>query len=123
MQRRERLGGAVRLERIDVGEDGRRDERHRKPTESAGVQPSLPREVAGQQGQDEETQVAGVETAVLVQLQAEESRHLYGHGRRHREAECDDGVRSRCGLRLAGVGGGYHELLPEAVRVLAREFP
>ena len=49
VQRGERLGGAVRLERIDVGEDGRRDERQRQPAERAAVERSLPREVAGQQ--------------------------------------------------------------------------
>ena len=124
VQRRQRLGGALRLERIDVGEDGGRDERRRQPTDRAGIQPSFPREVAGQQGQDEETQVAGVELGVLVQLHAEERRHLDGHGRRHRERERDDGVRPRpprCGSPLAG--GRHDQLLPEAIRVLARELP
>ena len=70
VQRRQRLGGALRLERIDVGEDGGGHERHRQPTERAGVEPSFPGEVAGQQGQDEEAEVAGVELGVLVQLAA-----------------------------------------------------
>ena len=87
------------------------------------VERSLPREVARQEGQDEEPDVAGVETGVLVEVHSEECGHLDGHRRRGREAECDDGVRSRSGLRLAAVGGGHHELLPEAVRVLARELP
>src|SRR6266480_3530235 len=53
----------------------------------------------------------------------EERRHFDEHRRRHRETEGDDGVRSRYHLRRPGVGWGHHKLLPEAVRVLARELP
>ncbi len=123
VQGRQRLGGAVRRERIDVGEHGRRDERKGQPTDGPGVQPSSPHEIAGHERQDEEAQVAGVEPGVVVQLQSEERRHLDRHGRRRRETERDDGIRSCRRLRLPGVGGGHHELLPEAIGVLARELP
>ena len=112
-----------RLERIDVGEDGGRDERRSQPTERAGVQPTSPGEVAGQQGQDEETQVAGVELAVLVQLQSEEHRHLDGDGGRRRERERDDGVPPRSRVQLSAAGGRRDQLLPEAVRVFLGELP
>ena len=86
VERGERLGGALRLERIDVGEDGRRDERQPPASASvAGVEPPLPGEVAGQQRQHEEAQVAGVEPGVLVEVHAEERRHLDRHGRGHGE--------------------------------------
>ena len=123
MQRRERLGVAARGEGIDVGEDTRRDERHGQPAERAGVEPPLPDEIAGQEGQHEETQVAGVEAGVLVQLDPEERRHLDEHGRRHRKTEGDDGIRSGPRSWLPGIRGDDDELLPEAVRVLARELP
>ena len=44
---------------IDVGEYARRDERHGQPAESAFVEAPLPDEIAGQEGQHEETQIAG----------------------------------------------------------------
>jgi len=56
-------------------------------------------------------------------LDPEERRHLDGERRCHRKTEGDDGIRLRRVPRLPGVGGGHHELLPEAVRVLARELP
>src|ERR687898_258669 len=90
---------------------------------SAPVEPPFPGEIAGQEGQHEETQIAGVEAGVLVQVDPEERRHLDGERRHHRKTEGDDGIRSRRGLRLPGVGGGHHELLPEAVPVLARALP
>ena len=66
VQRRQRLGVAARDEGIDVGEDTRRDERRGQPAQRAGVEPPFPDEVAGQEGQHEETQVAGVEAGVLI---------------------------------------------------------
>ena len=86
------------------------------------VEPPLPDEIAGQEGQHEETQIAGVEAVVLVQVDPEERRHLDEHGRRHRKSEGDDGIRSGPRPRLPGVRGD-DELLPEALRVLARELP
>ena len=94
-----------------------------QPAESAGVEPPFPDEIAGQEGQHEETQVAGVETGVLVQLDPEERRHLDDHGRRHRKTEGDDGIRSGPRSRVPGIRRDNDELLPEAVRVLARELP
>src|ERR671916_262517 len=92
---------------------------------SASVEPPFPDEIAGQEGQHEETQIAGVEVeaGVLVQLDPEERRHLDEHGRRHRKTEGDDGVRSGPRSWLPGFGGDNDELLPEAIRVLARELP
>src|SRR5215211_7040465 len=72
VQRRKCFGVAVRGEWIDVGEYTRRDERDGQPAESAGVEPPLPDEIAGQEGQHEETNIAGVEAGVLVQLDPEE---------------------------------------------------
>ena len=43
-------------------------------------------------------------------------------GRRHRQTEGDDGVRPRPRARLSGIGGRDDKLLPEAIRVLAREL-
>ena len=103
------------------------DERHGQPAKSAGVEPPFPDEVAGQERQHEETRVADVETDVFilmfVQLQPEERRHLDGHRRSHRKTEGDDGVRSARRSQLSGIRRHEHELLPEAVRVLARELP
>ena len=85
--------------------------------------PPLPDEIAGQQGQHEEAQIAGIEAGILVQVDAEEGRQLDDQGRRHRKAEGDDGVRSRCSPWLLGLGGDDDQLLPEAVRVLTGELP
>ena len=123
VQRRKRLGGAARGERIDVGEDTRRDEHHGQPAKNAGVETPLPGEIAGEERQHEEAHIADVEGGVLLHLDPEERRHLEDQGRGHREREGDDGVRSRRGLRLPGIGGNDDELLPEALRVLARELP
>src|SRR5215203_5490687 len=125
VQRRERLGVAFRGEAIDVGEYARRDERDGQPAESLGVEPPFPDEIAGQEGQHEETQIAGVEVeaGVLVQLDPEERRHLDEHGRRHRKTEGDDGIRSGPRSQFPGIGRDNDELLPEAVRVLPRELP
>ena len=66
-----------RGEGIDVGEDGRRDERHGQPAERAGVEPPLPDEVAGQQGQHEETQSCGRRSRrPASSCDPEERRHL-----------------------------------------------
>ena len=123
VQRRQHLGVAVRGEGIDVGEDSRRDERHGQPAQRAGVEPPFPGEIPGQERQHEEAQIAGVEAFVLVQTDPEERRHLDGHGRRQRKAEGDDGIRSGPRAWLPGIRGDDDELLPEALRVLARELP
>ncbi len=123
MQRHERLGGAAGHERIDVGEDGRRRERHRQPPQRAGIEPPFPGEVADQDRKYEKAHIAGVKTGVLIQLHPEQRRHLDGERRRRRETERNQGVRSPRSLRLPGVGARDDELLPEAVRVLARELP
>src|SRR5215210_2485844 len=125
VQRREHLGVAAQVpsERVDVGDYARRDEREDQPAESAGADPPLPDEIAGQEGQHEETNVAGVEAGVLIQLDPEERRRLDGQGRHHRKTEDDDGIRSGPHPWLSGIGGDDDELLPEAVRVLARELP
>ena len=125
VQRRKCLGVAARGEWIDVGEYTRRDERHGQPADSAGVKPPLPDEIAGQEGQHEETQIAGVEVeaGVLVQSDPEERRHLDDQGRRHRKTEDDDSIRSSPRSWVPGIRRDNDELLPEAVRVLARELP
>src|SRR5215211_4036601 len=123
VQRRERLAVAVRGEWIDVGEYTRRDERDGQPAQSACAEPPLPDEIAGQEGQHEETQITGVEAGILVQLNPEERRHLDDHGRSHRKTEDDDGICPGPRSWLPGIGRDYDELLPEAVRVLARELP
>src|SRR5918993_5199719 len=115
VQRRKRLGVAARGEWVDVGGYTRHDEPHGQPAQSAGVEPPFPDEIAAQEGQHEETEIASVEAGVLVQLDPEERRHLDDHGRRHRKTEGDDGVRSGPRSWLAGVRGRYYELLPEAV--------
>src|SRR5215208_3908672 len=107
VQRRKRLGVAARGEWIDVGEYTRRDERDGQPAESAGVESPFPDEIAGQERQHEETQIAGVEAGVLVQLDPEEGRHLDDHGRRHRKTEGDDSIRSGPRSWLPGVRGRY----------------
>ena len=56
-------------------------------------------------------------------FEAEERRQLNEHGRRHRKADGDDGIRLGPRSWLPGIGGENDELLPEAVRVLARELP
>src|SRR3712207_7838186 len=103
VQRRKRLGVAARGEWIDVGEHTRRDERGGQPAEGAGVEPPLPGEIAGQEGQHEETKIAGVEAGVRVRLDPEERRHLDDYGRRHRKTEDDDGIRSGPRSWLPGI--------------------
>jgi len=55
-------------------------------------------------------------------LQPEERRHLHGHASRHCETEGDDGIRSNPRSWLPGIRWANDELLPEALRVLAREL-
>jgi hypothetical protein len=123
VHRRKLCGVAARGEGIDVGEYTSRDERHGQPADSAGVELPFPDEIAGQEGEHEETQIAGVEASVLVQPDPEERRHLDENGRRHRKTEGDDGVRQGPRSWFPGIRGVHDELLPEAVRVLPREFP
>ena len=93
MHRREHLRVAFRPERIHIRQDTRRDERRSQPPKRAGNDSPLPYEIAGQERQDEETRVPGVE-AVPVQVEPEEHGQFDGHGRSHRKTESDDGVRS-----------------------------
>src|SRR5918994_292647 len=90
---------------------------------SAPVEPPFPGEIAGQEGQHEETQIAGVEAGVLVQVDPEERRHLDGERRHHRKTEGDDGICSSPRSWLPGIRRDNDELLPEAVRVLAPDTP
>ncbi len=123
MQRRERLRDAVGAEGIRVGEDGRDREGRRQRADELRVQPPLPGEVAGQEGEHEEAHVAGVEPTVRVQVHPEERRQLHRDRRRRREREGDQGVPPAPPRRLARVRGNHDELLPEPVRVLDRELP
>ena len=69
MQRREYLGvGAVAavLERVGVDDGRGHHERHSQYDQALRVQPALPREVSGQEGQHQQAEIAGVELAVVV---------------------------------------------------------
>ena len=125
VQRRKRFSGAARCEGINVGEYSRCDERHGQPAESPGAEPPLPDEVAGQERQHEETQIAGVEadglSLMLVQLQPEERGGLDRQSRSHCKTERNDYLLSAGRSQLRGIWRHEHELLPEASRLLASE--
>ncbi len=95
VQRGKRLGVAVRRERIDIGEERGGNERCREPTGSLRVQPPFPHEIARQQRQDEEAEVARVESLMRVQGDSKKRRQLDRHGGGDREAESNDGLSKR----------------------------
>ena len=120
MQRREDFGGAFGGEGIDVGDEGRPDECDRNPADCAAGELPLPGEVAGQDRQHEEAEVAGEAAAVLVQVDEDRGQlddERCGHG----EADGDDGVGAGGGPGVASIVD-HDQLLPEAVGVLAGEF-
>ena len=118
MQGGEHPGGTVRGERVDVEDDrqgGERDEqcRRHRPGEAP-----LPREVRGQEGEDEQAQVAHQGRAVVDPGRAGLDRHARPDG----ECEDDGQLAPR---RRAGVVGAVRyqdELLPQPVGVLAGKF-
>ena len=118
MQGGEHPGGSGWGERVDVEhdrQDGKRDDQCRR--HRTGEAP-LPREVRGQEGEDEQAQVAHQGCTVVDPGRAGLDRHARPDG------ECeDDGQLAP--WRRAGVVGAVRyqdELLPQPVGVLAGEL-
>src|SRR5436305_544282 len=60
---------------------------------------------------------------MLLELQPEQGGHFDRHGRGHCKAESDDDVCLARRSHLSGIGRHEQELVPETVRVRARELP
>ena len=101
-----------------------REEWSRQLQQARGVQPPLPREEAGEEGEDEQTEVAGVEQLRCrrpVQPHPEQLGYLDRERRGHRQAEGHDGLPLPiCPLFLSFR---YHQALPQPLRVLPGELP
>ena len=88
---------AARGERIDVGEHGRRDERHGQPAEQCWRRAAVSRRSSRSAGAARRGSGCGRRSSALVSFNRspKSAGHLDEHGRRHRKTEGDDGVRSR----------------------------
>ena len=126
VQAGQHLGVSARRERHAVDEDGGRRERQGQPQAGGPVEPALPGEVAGEQGQHEQTEVEEVEHGELfvgVQRRLPEQRgQLDGERRRKRQADDDDGLAAGAGRRRARRVRPRDELLPQPLGVLAGEL-
>ncbi|MGE0444090.1 MAG: hypothetical protein AB7P99_02600 [Vicinamibacterales bacterium] len=115
-------GVASGPERIDVHEDGRRDEGRRQADEHVARQGALPGEIQRQEGQNEQDGVAKVKRVGIAERVAEQRRRLEAGGRPGREREGDFRVGPAAGLLRPGRVAGNDQLLPEPFGMLAREL-
>ncbi len=115
MQDGEQLGGTARGERVDVDHDrqhGKGDEQHRS---HARGEPAGPHEVAGEEGEDQQAEVARLGCAVVEPGQPCLDRNAGPDGERedHRQ------LAPRWRTGVVGAVRDEHELLPQPVGVLA----
>jgi hypothetical protein len=127
VQCREVLRVAPGCEWIDIRESRRGGKRRGHANGDGGRQAALPSEVGDEERQHEEAGISEVEQRVGVGLAedmpAEQLRKLDGCGGRGSERKNEErfGAEGRP-LRLAHVGAGDDELLPQPVGVFAREL-
>jgi hypothetical protein len=98
------------------------EERDRQPCAVARIQLALPDEIRREEREHEQARVACEERRVAVKRQAEEHGNLDRERRGHGQGKHDERFATGDRLRRGVAVGGEDELLPQPIRVLAREL-
>src|SRR5687768_7493008 len=119
MKRGEYLGARVDVPRIAVDHERAEGERRCSQQPPAHVELSPTREVAGEERQDEQAQVAEEPIRLFVGEVGRKARDLDRQGGRRTEEERLEPATGRAGRLVVGAD---QELLPQPTAVLPREL-
>ena len=125
MQNGQHFSVAARPEWEHVGEKCPGREEQREPEAACKARLALPHEVDGEQREDEQAGVPGVERRqflIRAEVNTEQRGHLDGQGGGDGEAQDDQCLRACVRPRLIGRVGSDDQLLPQPLGVLACEL-